>query len=97
MTRREQIKKICDRLGVDCEVLTREEILDNYVGDIGIETVEDWCGWDLEDDEVVYWICSDDSLFEVTKKDEDLSDEQVNEILMFIDADDEDYEQIFRK
>ena len=51
----------------------------------------------MEDDEVVYWICSDDSLFEVTKKDEDLSDEQVNEILMFIDADVEDYEQIFRK
>ena len=94
MTRREQIIKLCDKLGVDCEVLTREEILDNYVGYIGIDTVEDWCGRNIRDDEVVYWICSGESLFEVTKKDEELSDEQVNEILLFIDADDEDYEEM---
>lgn len=84
MSNRKRIENICRKHDIELEILRYEEAL-AYVGDPGIDTIEDFCGIDLQQDEILYWINEDEPLFWCTKENEDIADYQMDSILAYLD------------
>ena len=88
MTNRQAFEKFCKQKDIDLEVLTRQEIIDDYLepGSGDLETVEDFTGEDMEEDDVTYWLVDKVSFFFVNK-DEDFSDDEVDDMVSVADDD----------
>lgn len=82
MTNKEILMKIAEEKYHDLEILTYEEIVQNYVCGEGLNSIEDFCGYDMDEDEVAFWVPDMEPLFRFAKKDEDISDDDANDILM---------------
>ena len=85
MTNKEALIALCEEKSIDLEILTYKEIVEGYVCGTGINTVEDFCGYDMAEDDIAYWIVDTEPYFAFTKENEDISNEEIERILLFLD------------
>ena len=81
MTNRKALEKYCKEEDIDLDVLTYQEIVNDYVspGSGDIETVEDFTGEEMDVNAVAYW-CVDYESFFFVDKDEDFSEEEIDRL-----------------
>ena len=97
MTNKDALISLCDAEGIDLDILSYQEIVEDYVCGLGLETVEDFCGHDMSEDETAYWIVDSEPYFAFVKNGEDISNDEVERILLYIDIDIETFEKYKNK
>jgi len=84
MTNREKLECYCRDNSIELKILTYDEIVKDYVGDVGIDTVEDFTGWEMDQGDLAYWIVGSEPYFIIVNKDSDISSEEFNRALLFL-------------
>ena len=83
----QKIKKLqiaAEQAGVDLEILTYQDVMREYVDGEDIQSAEAFCGYDLEKNDILYWLVTDEPYFFVGRQGEDISDIQLENALMYL-------------
>ena len=83
----QKIKKLqiaAEQAGVDLEILTYQDVMREYVDGEDIQSAEAFCGYDLENNDILYWLVTNEPYFFVGRQGEDISDIQLENALMYL-------------
>ncbi len=86
MTNKELIINLCKENQKQLEILTYEEVMKNVDGE-DICSAEDFTGWEMNEGDTAYWFMNSQgySYFEILKPGEDISDNELSRIKLFLD------------
>lgn len=83
MTNRELLERICEERDLYLEVLTYQKIVEEYLAP-DIPTVEDFCGFDVGRNDIVYFVSDSEPCFVLVRDGEDIEEDEANDILEWL-------------